>query len=213
MTSFISVPSIIHPRVWRLQKRPSRRRLGFVRMQVKRIWRVPKSLLGILAIMTAHWPNWKLPAKPCPMIARVFRADGSHSEASGALGRDHAKSRALALSSTRAILKQAWGFRCNYTFLRRYADQKSALASALAVFPNDLRRGYAQAYVEFDAKADTRPLHQMLDSIRATNPAAMPDIADSWLWLRAGRARRHCRKKRFRCARRKSNRLGRRGSF
>ncbi len=36
--------------------------------------------------------------------------------------------------------------------------------------------------VEFYWKADTRPLHQMLDSIRATNPAATRDIADSWLF-------------------------------
>jgi serine/threonine-protein kinase len=30
-------------------------------------------------------------------------------------------------------------------------------------------------------KADTRPLHQLIDEIRATNPAAMPKIARWWL--------------------------------
>jgi len=35
--------------------------------------------------------------------------------------------------------------------------------------------------VEFHWKADTRPLHEMLDSIRATNPAATQSIADGWL--------------------------------
>ncbi len=35
--------------------------------------------------------------------------------------------------------------------------------------------------MEFNWKADTRPLHKMIDSFRAANPAAMPDIADSWL--------------------------------
>jgi tetratricopeptide (TPR) repeat protein len=69
----------------------------------------------------------------------------------------------------------------NYTFLRRYADLKSALASTLAVFPNDLDTAYSSAYVEFQAKADTRPLHQMIDSIRATNPTPTPDIAEWWL--------------------------------
>ena len=68
-----------------------------------------------------------------------------------------------------------------YTSLRRYADLKSALASALAVFPNDLNMRIWPAYVEFQEEADTRPLHQMLDSIRATNPAAMRDIAEWWL--------------------------------
>jgi serine/threonine protein kinase/tetratricopeptide (TPR) repeat protein len=58
----------------------------------------------------------------------------------------------------------------HYTSLRRYADLKSALASTLAVFPNDLDTRIWPAYAEFQEKADTRPLHQMLDRIRATNP-------------------------------------------
>ena len=84
-------------------------------------------------------------------------------------------------SSIRATWKQEWGLQYNYTFLRRYADLKSALASTLAVFPNDLDMRIWPAYVEFQAKADTRPLHQMLDSIRATNPTRTPDIAGWWL--------------------------------
>jgi serine/threonine-protein kinase len=35
--------------------------------------------------------------------------------------------------------------------------------------------------VEFSWKADSRPLHQLIDSIRATSPAAMPRIASYWL--------------------------------
>ena len=66
----------------------------------------------------------------------------------------------------------------HYTFLRRYADLKSALASTLAVFPDDLDTRIWPAYAEFQAKADTRPLHQMLDLIRATNPARMRDISE-----------------------------------
>ena len=39
-----------------------------------------------------------------------------------------------------------------------------------------------RAFVELDWKADTRPLHQMIDEIRATNPAAMPKVGnDAWL--------------------------------
>jgi serine/threonine-protein kinase len=34
------------------------------------------------------------------------------------------------------------------------------------------------AYAEFQEKADTRPLHQMLDSIRPTNPAETPSFAE-----------------------------------
>ena len=65
-----------------------------------------------------------------------------------------------------------------YTSLRRYADLKSALARTLAVFPNDLNMQIWPTYAEFQQKADTRPLHEMLDSIRATNPAVMRDISE-----------------------------------
>jgi serine/threonine-protein kinase len=68
-----------------------------------------------------------------------------------------------------------------YTSLRRYADLKSALASTLAVFPNDLDTRIWPAYAQFQEKADTRPLHQMLDLIRATNPAGTRAIAEWWL--------------------------------
>ena len=51
----------------------------------------------------------------------------------------------------------------------------------LAIEPNDLEAKAERAFVELDWKADTRPLHQLIDEIRATNPAAMPKIADSWL--------------------------------
>jgi TolB-like protein/predicted Ser/Thr protein kinase/Flp pilus assembly protein TadD len=66
----------------------------------------------------------------------------------------------------------------HYTVLRRYADLKSALASALAAFPNDLNTRIWPTYVEFQEKADTRPLHQVLDLIRAINPAGMRDISE-----------------------------------
>ena len=66
----------------------------------------------------------------------------------------------------------------HYTFLRHYADLKSAVANTLVVFPDDLDTRIWPAYAEFQAKADTRPLHQMLDLIRATNPARMRDISE-----------------------------------
>jgi TolB-like protein len=77
----------------------------------------------------------------------------------------------------------------NYTWLRRYADLKSALASTLAAFPNDLSTRLWQACVEFQVKADTWPLHQMLDSLRSTNPAATPAIAQA-IWLTGALAER-----------------------
>ncbi len=69
----------------------------------------------------------------------------------------------------------------NYSLLRRYAEAKPWLARALAFEPNNVFTKVLLAGVDFDWKADTRPLHQTIDSIRATNPAAVPSIAEFWL--------------------------------
>jgi serine/threonine protein kinase/Tfp pilus assembly protein PilF len=73
------------------------------------------------------------------------------------------------------------GVAANYWFLRRYAEAKPWLARALAFEPNNAFTKVWLAYVDFAWKADTRPLHQTIDSIRATNPAAVPSIAEFWL--------------------------------
>jgi len=69
----------------------------------------------------------------------------------------------------------------SYELLRRYAKEKSVLDRVLAIEPNDVDTKVLRASVELDWKADTRPLHQLIDSIRATNPAAVQSIANSWL--------------------------------
>jgi TolB-like protein/Tfp pilus assembly protein PilF/predicted Ser/Thr protein kinase len=69
----------------------------------------------------------------------------------------------------------------SYGGLRRYAEQKSNFDRILAIEPNDLPAKAERAFVEVNWKADTGPLRQLIDDIRATNPAAMPQIADRWL--------------------------------
>ena len=69
----------------------------------------------------------------------------------------------------------------SYGCLRRYAEQKSKFDRILAIEPNNLAAKAERAFVEVNWKADTGPLHQLIDEIRATNPAAMPQIAASWL--------------------------------
>jgi len=64
----------------------------------------------------------------------------------------------------------------SYAALRRYAEQESKLDRILAIEPNDIEVKAKRAGVELNWKADTRPLHQLIDEIRATNPAAMPKI-------------------------------------
>jgi len=69
----------------------------------------------------------------------------------------------------------------NYDALRRYTKERAVLDEALAVESNDVETKVARAFVELDWKADTHPLHQLIDSIRAKNPAVMRSIATTWL--------------------------------
>jgi serine/threonine protein kinase/tetratricopeptide (TPR) repeat protein len=69
----------------------------------------------------------------------------------------------------------------SYGVLRRYPDEIAVLDRALAIEPGDVDTKVALAAVQFHWKADTRPLHQAIESIRATNPAALPSVANDWL--------------------------------
>ncbi len=69
----------------------------------------------------------------------------------------------------------------SYATVRRYAEQKSKLDRILTIDPSNLPVKADRAFVEVDWKADTGPLHQLIDEIRATNPAAVPKIAGRWL--------------------------------
>jgi TolB-like protein/Tfp pilus assembly protein PilF len=79
------------------------------------------------------------------------------------------------------VIEMLVGVADNYSLLRRYAEAKPWLARALAFEPNDAVMKVELAGVDFDWKADTRPLHQTIDSIRATSPGAVPSIANGWL--------------------------------
>jgi len=69
----------------------------------------------------------------------------------------------------------------SYGLLRRYSDEMLVLQRALAIEPDDVNTKVALAAVQFHWKADTRPLHQTINSIRATNPGALPNVANDWL--------------------------------
>jgi serine/threonine protein kinase/tetratricopeptide (TPR) repeat protein len=69
----------------------------------------------------------------------------------------------------------------SYDLLQRYADEATMLERALAIKPDDLDTKVARALMEMDWKASTRPLHRLIDEIRAKNPADVENVADSWL--------------------------------
>jgi serine/threonine protein kinase/Tfp pilus assembly protein PilF len=120
-------------------------------------------------------------AKTLPNNASVF-------ELKGLIERRQGKPEEAMRSLERAIdldprnidlLKQ---LALSYRLLRRFAEQKSVLTRALAIDPNNVDVRLELATVEFYWKADPRPLHQLVDSIRAKNPAASPYLAEYWLF-------------------------------
>ena len=88
----------------------------------------------------------------------------------GSLGKIHPEGAGQALKTDRGDAQ-----------LRRYAEQKSTFERILAFEPNDPVIRSLHAFVELDSKAETRPLHEVIDSIRDKNPAALSSIADNWL--------------------------------
>ncbi len=119
-------------------------------------------------------------AKTLPNDARVFelkgyiqRRQGKQEEAVRSL------ERAIDLDPRNSATLQQIAL--SYRHLRRFAEEKSVLDRALAIDPNDLVNNLERAALEFYWKADTRPLHQMLDSVRTANPAATEEIAEYWL--------------------------------
>jgi serine/threonine-protein kinase len=74
----------------------------------------------------------------------------------------------------------------SYGFLRRYAEEELTLDRILAIDPNDAVTKAERALVQLNWQADTRLLHETIDSIRATNPAGMSEIADAWLMCALG---------------------------
>jgi TolB-like protein/Tfp pilus assembly protein PilF len=69
----------------------------------------------------------------------------------------------------------------SYNLLRRYVELASVLDRGLAIKPDDVETKAARAVVDLDWKADTRPLHQLMDQLRVKNPAGIQGVADAWL--------------------------------
>jgi TolB-like protein/Tfp pilus assembly protein PilF len=124
----------------------------------------------------------ELARQTLPNDSRVFeltgyiqrRQPGRYEEATRTL------ERAIELDPRNVVvLQQVAAF--NYPRLARYADAKSAWDRLLAITPDNVIAKAERARMDLEWKGDTRPLHQMIDAIRATNAAAVKSIADRWL--------------------------------
>jgi hypothetical protein len=68
-----------------------------------------------------------------------------------------------------------------YWFLRRYPEAREVYDRALAIEPNNVQLRILRADLDLDWKADTRAVHQVIESLRDNNPRAIHQIADSWV--------------------------------
>jgi serine/threonine protein kinase/TolB-like protein/Tfp pilus assembly protein PilF len=69
----------------------------------------------------------------------------------------------------------------SYWSLRRYPEVSAVYARALAIEPNNVQLRIYRADLDFAWKADTRPLREVIDSLRENNPRAVHEVADSWV--------------------------------
>jgi len=117
-----------------------------------------------------------------PNDARLFelkgyverrRPDGNQEEALRSL------ERAIDLDPRNfLVLQQTY---LSYYFLGRYVDEAAMLDRMLAIRPDDAETKVTRAFVEVYSKADTRPLHQLMDEIRAKGHGAIESVAAGWL--------------------------------
>ena len=167
-------------RVWRWPKRQSRGRLGFFPMPEKPISHRRKSLSRISDYSDAL-AELEVAGRALPNDPRVFELEGYIQRRQGRW-EDAIRNleRAADLDPRNVFTLEQLAL--SYQLLRRYAETESLLDRVLTIEPNNLEIKAARAFVELDWKADTRPLHRLIDEIRATNSSATQTIANYWLF-------------------------------
>lgn len=122
-----------------------------------------------------------------PNDARVFELTGYIQRRQGRLEEAlHNLERALELDPRNFFTLQQIAL--SYQLVRRYAEEVGVLDRALIINPSDTDTKVARALLDFDWKADSRPLHRTIESIRKESPDAVGSVADSWLiWALAER--------------------------
>jgi TolB-like protein/Flp pilus assembly protein TadD/class 3 adenylate cyclase len=69
----------------------------------------------------------------------------------------------------------------SYDLLRRYAEEEGIFDRAIAAEPGAVEPKVSRALLQLQWRADPRRLHETIDTIRATQRAAIPRIANAWL--------------------------------
>ena len=130
---------------------------------------------GALAELAAASQSLPNDPKVFELKGYVQRRQGKQEEALRNL------ERAVELDPRNALTLQQMAL--SYELVRRYPEAKLVWDRVLAIEPNDMESKIARALVDLNWKADTRPLHLLIDSIRTTNPAVLASVADVWFIL------------------------------
>src|SRR5262249_33701746 len=70
-----------------------------------------------------------------------------------------------------------------YQFERRFSEAAAAWDRTLGVAPGDPNTRVWRALVDLDSRADTRPMHEVIQRIVTEDPSAVDAIAEHWLFL------------------------------
>jgi TolB-like protein/class 3 adenylate cyclase len=89
--------------------------------------------------------------------------------------------RALELDPRNLFLLQE--FSVSYYVLRRYNEMAAVLDRAVALAPGDAIVRVGRASVDFESRADPKPMRETIGLITTENPAAAASIANQWLNL------------------------------
>jgi serine/threonine-protein kinase len=123
-----------------------------------------------------------LASRTLPNDSRIFaltgyidRRQGRWDEALRNLGR------ALALDPRNFLLFDQVS--SIYDRSRQYGEAITELDQALSIAPKDIGTRVSRAYIDLERRANTRPLHALIESILAENPAAAGNVANKWLEL------------------------------
>jgi TolB-like protein/Tfp pilus assembly protein PilF len=126
--------------------------------------------LAELQVARQSLPN---DARVFQLMGRVQRLQGRWDESTRNL------ERALELSPR--DLEMVRQIVISYDLLGRSAEEASLLDRALAIEPNHVEMKVLRASLDLGLKADTKPLHHVIDEIRARNPESVRGIASQWL--------------------------------
>jgi TolB-like protein/Tfp pilus assembly protein PilF len=141
--------------------------------RAQNLYRVHRDYDGALAELEIA--RRTLPNNPqvFELAGAIVRRRGQHEEGLRNL------QRALELDPRNYFILQQIAL--SYLSLRRYSDEIAVLDRALSIKPDESETKATRALVFLDQSADTRPLHQIIEEIRAKgDPEAIKSVADLW---------------------------------